>query len=100
MKFQDESDFENESPDIQSDVTRDVVKKFRDQIHALGALWIFFGVVACAIAAVAFSGNNFLANNVGGAQLMLVIVGTMGALWFILGIMTCLKQIWAVYVGL
>lgn len=90
-------DRDREAPPI----SRDLVRQFRTQAHALGALWIIIGTAAVAVAGLAFQGNAFLANNLGGStQILLGIVASMGALWFALGLLTCLKQIWAVYIGL
>jgi hypothetical protein len=93
-------DYEEETPDIRSSITRELVKSFRDQIHALGAFWIFIGVLAMVIGTLAIMGNKLFADNLGSQMILLFITAALGVLWLVTGIMTLLKQMWAVYVGL
>ena len=79
----------------QAGAEREMTKKFRDQIHALGALWIIIGTVAMALGTFMTEGSSEKAG-----QWFLIFVFTLGICWFGIGVMTCLKQIWAVYVGL
>ena len=80
---------------------RTMVRMFRQQIHALGALWIIIGSLSVALAIVALQGNSGVAGLVGNSdKIVLAIVFAAGAIWFVLGLLTCLKKIWAVYVGL
>src|SRR4051794_18067271 len=89
------------APGPRPDVGRKMIRKFREQIHALGALWIIIGALAGAIAIVALQGRPDLAARVGGEQqAVLLLVAGMGLVWFVLGVLTCLKQMWAVYVAL
>ncbi len=77
-----------------------VLKDFRSQIIALGAFWIFIGVVA--ITAGVFVG--YMANQAdqdpATMKILLAILGVMGAIWVGLGVCVCFKQIWALYVAL
>jgi hypothetical protein len=73
-----------------------LVKDFRTQIHALGGFWIFIGSLALALAA-------FLGGTVDPEESPAVAMGILGGLglvWLTLGVLTCYKQLWAVYVGL
>jgi hypothetical protein len=73
------------------------VQEFRTQIHALGALWMIIGVIALG-AGVALALNN--QPNVNRGIIGLTILCVVGAIWLAFGLLTCLKQIWAVYIGL
>ncbi len=95
------ADPDRENPNVRSAISRGMVRKFREQMHALGALWMIMGAVAVAAAGFALQGSAFLANSLGAtAQVLLFIIALLGVLWFSLGMLTCLKQMWAVYVGL
>lgn len=77
-----------------------VIKTFRDQVVALGVVWIIFGVLAAGLVLL-IRGNPDLASMLGGAQTgLLILIAVMGIVWFVLGVLTCLKQMVAVYVGL
>jgi hypothetical protein len=84
------------------EIDRTLVKKFRDQIIALGAVWLFLGFVAAAMAGVLmFGAPGNLNLGAGGAPgLLLAVLGVMGLVWLIVGVFTCMKQMWAVYTGL
>src|SRR4051794_30585538 len=85
--------------DIRSSVSRRTIRQFREQMHALGALWIIIGSVAIAAAGFALQGNVFLATSLGaGQQVLLLILVSLGVLRFMVGVLTCVKQMWAVYV--
>lgn len=73
-----------------------LVKDFRTQIHALGAFWIFIGGLALALVAFAAS----LVDPGESPALFMAILGGLGLVWLTLGVLTCCKQLWAVYVGL
>ena len=77
-----------------------LLKQFRQQIHALGGFWIFIGSVATALSIfLATSAGNALGMR--GENIILVaVVGVAGVIWFSVGVATCFKQMWAVYVGL
>ena len=96
MSFPDERE-----PGPPPDVNRKMIRKFREQIHALGALWIFLGSVAGVIGVIALLGNPGLVDRDGDdQQLLLGFIAATGFVWFVLGVLTCLKQMWAVYVAL
>ena len=71
-------------------------KKFNQQIIALGAFWIIIGAITLGFVGVAFSNGQRLPLSVGG----LVFVGVLGLLWIGIGVLTCMKKIPAVWVGL
>jgi hypothetical protein len=75
------------------------IKKFRDQIHALGAFWIIIGTVAIGLGSFVLAGTpgEVIA---AGWELLGAIVVVQGIAWFGLGVATCLKQMWAVYIAL
>ena len=71
-------------------------KKFNQQIIALAVVWLLFAVL-CIAGAVIFlvsPGNNALANPV-----FATIIGGIGLLYALIGIGSCFKQIWAVWIG-
>lgn len=83
---------------------RELLKRFRQQILALGVLWIIFGVLTLVIGCLLLASNQQLFARAGispddamltGGVLLLISV-----VWLITGIGSCVKQIWAVYVGL
>ncbi|HZL88544.1 MAG TPA: hypothetical protein VFB96_09250 [Pirellulaceae bacterium] len=74
------------------------IKKFRDQIHALGAFWIIIGGISLGLGIFLFT--TLEGARVEGAPILGAIVSVAGACWFGLGVATCLKQLWAVYIGL
>ena len=73
------------------------IKKFREQIHALGALWIILGGIAAALGVFLLTAETAADEE---TPILAGFVIVMGSCWLGLGIATCLKQIWAVYVGL
>ena len=75
-----------------------VLKDFRAQIVALGAFWIFIGIVALGIG----FGASFAQwlDRLVPDRVTLFIFGSIGTVWIGLGIVTCLKQIGAVNLGL
>jgi hypothetical protein len=80
---------------------RKVLKDFRSQIVALGALWLIVGGLA-AVIGVDLNGsvsNEATLGPFGIAGLARLLVVT-GILSMVLGVCACLKQLWAVYVGL
>jgi hypothetical protein len=78
---------------------RKLIKTFREQIHALGALWVFGGVVCGVFAAVGLGSSH--ANPLGDLpRAFWAFTAIMAVLWLILGVQTLLKQMWAVYFGL
>lgn len=98
MNFPDEHE-----PSPPQDVDRTMIRKFREQIHALGALWIFIGSLSSAVASYALqNGPDPTARIMIGSEqrVFLVVLAGLGLTWLVLGVLTCLKQMWAVYVAL
>jgi hypothetical protein len=96
MSFPDERE-----PGPRPGVDRKMIRKFREQIHALGALWIIIGSLAGGIAIIALQGSPDYAARIGSEQqVVLFLIAGMGLVWFVLGVLTCLKHMWAVYVAL
>ena len=80
-----------------------IIVKFREQIHALGAFWIIIGGIASGLVAMVFLGSaDFLTSDPDNIVFLIVagVSGFMGLAWVVLGVLTCLKQMWAVYTGL
>lgn len=78
-----------------------LLTKFRQQMAALGAAWVFFGgsgMVASGVMLV--RQNNMPMNDDVGLVVMMILLAIAGLVWFTVGIATCLKKMWAVYVGL
>jgi hypothetical protein len=71
-----------------------MVKKFRDQIHALGALWLVIGGVGTA------TGVVLLVPSGGQDLLPGSVLIAMGTLWLAVGLFSLSKQMWAVYTGM
>ncbi len=77
------------------------LKKFRDQIHALGALWIILGLIVLGLAAMVISGKVDLTKRLDGdPSILLAIFFVSGSIWLVLGILACFKLMPAVYTGL
>ncbi|MCE9525625.1 MAG: hypothetical protein K8R36_06185 [Planctomycetales bacterium] len=77
-----------------------LLKQFRQQIHALAGFWIFIGCLSLAICIfVAATSGNMLGMQ-GGNVVMMMILGIAAIIWLSIGVATCFKQIWAVYLGL
>jgi hypothetical protein len=68
---------------------RGLHRKFRQQIHALGGVWIIIGSLFCLALRPTHTGTDSL-----------WVLGAIGVVWLLLGVFACLKQMWAVYVGL
>ena len=89
-----------DNPD-EAKVRRRTVRQFREQIHALGAFWIIIGLVNFGLAALALNGDKDMSNRIaGGYEVLVIVIAVLGALWLILGVATCFKQMWAVYTAL
>ena len=85
----------------------EVLIKFRQQMTALGGLWTFFGVLSL----VAVIALTVLSDPIPNPELqsfpnpelqsfLVAVLGSSSVLWLTVGIATCFKQMWAVYVGL
>ena len=77
-----------------------LLKKFRQQITALGAVWIFFGGVGMVASGVMLMRSQTVQSNEDVGFVFGIVVAIISIVWFGLGIATCLKQMWAVYLGL
>jgi hypothetical protein len=79
-----------------------LVKKFRDQIHALGALWIILGSVRVGLSGAALVGAQGELNQWVGLShpALWIVLGIEGLIDISIGVLTCLKHLWAVYLGL
>ena len=77
-------------------VDPEIVMWFRFEVYALGGFWIFIGSMA-VIGGLYLAGAS---NLPGMAQGVGVYVFLLGCGWVVLGVFTCLKHMWAVYVGL
>lgn len=75
------------------------LKNFRQQILALGVLWILFGVLLLAVLGFLLNAQN-AALPMQFTDVLLVVIGGSSAVYLLLGIAACCKQIWAVYAGL
>lgn len=78
---------------------RETLKNFRQQIMALGVLWILFGVLLLAAFGFLMNAQN-AALPMQFDGVLLVVVGGSSAVYLLLGLAACCKQIWAVYAGL
>ncbi len=81
-------------------VDRDLIRKFRREIHGLGGFWIFIGGIV-VIGGLAMS-NVRPAPGIDRDALAGVgmVMAVLGGVWVTIGILTCMKHMWAVYVGL
>lgn len=78
-----------------------LARKFREQMLALGVLWILIGAGAAGLVWLVVQGNMDLAWTLGGeSRLLLIVTAALGGTWLVVGIFTCAKQMWAVYLGL
>jgi hypothetical protein len=82
-------------------IDRSMIKKFREQMLALGVLWVLIGGLAAIFVFYLNARRGATIGGFGTAEGMIIgVVGALSAVWMVLGVMTCLKQMWAVYVGL
>jgi hypothetical protein len=72
-----------------------VLKDFQSQIVALGGFWIIIGLVALGIAGLAIGIFSEVKNP--AAPVLLAILIVQAVTFVALGILVCLKQMWAVY---
>jgi hypothetical protein len=91
---------------VRSTIDPGLVKNFRQQIHALGGLWIIIGSAALAYPVAGFGarsglwgdpGDDFFSSEV---LVLLVVAAVAGSVYLFLGVAACLKHMWAVYAGL
>ena len=69
------------------------IKKFRQSMHTLGGLWIFIGTTGM-LTALALANQPGM-EDVGPGFLLGIFV-----VFLVVGVCICMKQLWAVYVGL
>lgn len=108
------TNFENPMTAIQGGITpenAEVLKKFKQQILALGVLWIILGVLGIGFAALMFTGGSALQMGQASpppglppeaAGLLMMFAGVLtavGLAWLASGVFSLMKQIWAVYFG-
>ncbi|HYH66491.1 MAG TPA: hypothetical protein VD866_17490 [Urbifossiella sp.] len=89
-----------DEPDAPPPVNRKIIRKFREQIHALGAVWIILGGLAEGLVVVAQFVMKDAPRDIPLDSPFWLFVAAVGLGWFMLGVCTCLKQMWAVYGGL
>jgi hypothetical protein len=75
---------------------QELVTSFREQILALGAAWIFIGVLALVLMAYIFFTSN--RSELPSTLYIASVIGN-ALLWIIVGSLTCLRFMWAIYVG-
>jgi hypothetical protein len=82
-------------------IDRKFIKKFRQEIHAVGGFWIIIGALALglAIAALASSDGPQFLFSPENAGLLAFICG-LGTVWIVLGALACAKHMWAVKTAL
>lgn len=78
----------------------EVLIKFRQQITALGGLWTFFGVLTLVAVIALTALSEQIPNPELQSFLVIAVLGGSSVLWLTVGIASCFKQMWAVYVGL
>ena len=100
------------SPVGMSPELADTLKKFKQQVLALGVLWIILGVLVGIGAALIATGGAMLQMGGPGAQpelppgattSVLVLAGVSAAMslaWIVTGIFSIMKHVWAIYSGL
>ena len=95
--FQAPTPFEPDSELVDSALNAAEEKKFNQQIVALGGFWIIIGLAAAGFACVtAFSSGRQLPIS----TIVLLVIGVLGLVWIGIGVLTCMKKIPAVWVGL
>ena len=79
---------------------RGILRKFQQQMLALGVLWILLGLFVLAVGIFLLVARPQLAEEFAVSPLVIGIMLVSGTLHFGIGVLTCCKQIVAVYVGL
>lgn len=69
-----------------------ILRKFRQETHALGALWIFGGAVSVFVGGRALFLSQAMTNR--------IVPGVAGVVFLVLGVATLFKQEWSLYAGL
>ena len=85
-----------------------LIRKFRGEIHALGAFWMLIGLLTLGLGAAI--GTGVFGPVSGGlgqvneqrdaAPILAAVLFAIGALYLLVGLAACMKHLWAVYVGL
>jgi hypothetical protein len=78
----------------------DIPKKFREQVHALGGVWIFLGGLVVVGAMYLSTVSQPLVFSLMGSPIPLAVIAGMGCVWITLGVQACLKKMWALKAGL
>ncbi|MEZ6105683.1 MAG: hypothetical protein R3B96_06085 [Pirellulaceae bacterium] len=84
------------------------LKTFREQIHALGVVWIILGVITIAVCLNIYLTVIATHEHQPGearetwfiATLLLAMTAMTGLVWIVVGVLSCMKWIGAVYVGM
>jgi hypothetical protein len=76
----------------------DFVKQFHEQMVALGVLWIL--VPGLISGAMAFFAIEFAVGHGRDFSFLAIHAAITSGIWVVLGVFVCLKQVWAVHVGL
>lgn len=79
--------------------TAEFLRKFRQQTHALGALWIILGALAAVAVTVMAAFEAPAAAWPDNAALLAVLI-PLTLLWIVIGVFTLMKHLWAIYTGL
>ena len=94
------------SEPVRSTIDPVLVRNFRQQIHALGGLWIASGLLALAIGVGGFGATAGLWGEPGvdvskdQFKILFATATVVGAIFLFLGVAACMKNMWAVHIGL
>jgi hypothetical protein len=77
-------------------VDSEMIRRFRREVHALGGFWIFVG----ALFFLAGLGAGELEDRFVDVDTVRAIAFAIGFSMAFIGIMACMKQLWAIYTGL
>jgi hypothetical protein len=80
-------------------VTRDTIVQFRRNIHGLGGFWIFVAVLLVINALVAGGGKDAQVEHE-ATTFVRVVLSLFAVVFLAIGVLACLKHMWAVYVGI
>lgn len=94
------NDDDYDDPPARPRVGKKEVRQFREQIHALGGLWVFFGliVLGLTIAVLAVGANVGVFGP--DDQFYVILLAAIGLSWLTTGVLAFLKEMWGVYLGL
>jgi hypothetical protein len=78
-----------------------IPKKFREQVHALGGVWIFLGgLVVVGAMYLSTVSQPLVFFSLMGQPMPLAILAGLGCVWITLGVQACQKKMWALKAGL